>query len=186
MNQLKITYSRSSGPGGQNVNCVDTKVDIRFHVASVDWLSEETKKLLLEQVCIRWQHCCMTIVESMWNSTFILLQQRGRITKDGYFVLKNEATRFQQTNLADGLETIRNIIRKLERATKSEASPETIEKHRRKWVNDQMNDRWKHFNEKNLFSIFCRHEKATRERLMVKRERSMIKADRRGGNDSIV
>lgn len=50
MNQLKITYSRSSGPGGQNVNCVDTKVDIRFHVTSADWLSEETKKLLLEQV----------------------------------------------------------------------------------------------------------------------------------------
>lgn len=50
MNQLKITYSRSSGPGGQNVNCVDTKVDIRFHVASANWLSEETKKLLENQV----------------------------------------------------------------------------------------------------------------------------------------
>lgn len=50
MNQLKITYSRSSGPGGQNVNCVDTKVDIRFHVTSADWLSDETKKLFLEQV----------------------------------------------------------------------------------------------------------------------------------------
>lgn len=53
MDQLKITYSRSSGPGGQNVNCVDTKVDIRFHVASVNWLSEETKKLLLDQVRIK-------------------------------------------------------------------------------------------------------------------------------------
>lgn len=54
MNQLKITYSRSSGPGGQNVNCVDTKVDIRFHVSSADWLSEETKKFLLDQVRMRF------------------------------------------------------------------------------------------------------------------------------------
>ncbi|XP_037048154.1 peptidyl-tRNA hydrolase ICT1, mitochondrial [Bradysia coprophila] len=136
INQLKITYSRSSGPGGQNVNCVDTKVDIRFHVASVDWLSDETKKLLVEK-------------------------QRGRITKDGYFVIKNDATRFQQTNLADGLEAIRNIIRKVEQSTQSEPSPESVERHRRN------------------------HEKATRERLMIKRQRSMTKADRRG-NDTIV
>lgn len=61
MNQLKITYSRSSGPGGQNVNCVDTKVDIRFHVKSADWLSEETKNLLIEQVrmFIQLQFCIL-------------------------------------------------------------------------------------------------------------------------------
>lgn len=57
MNQLKVTYSRSSGPGGQNVNCVDTKVDIRFHVSSADWLSEETKKLLLDQVRYACRQC---------------------------------------------------------------------------------------------------------------------------------
>lgn len=51
INQLKITYSRSSGPGGQNVNCVDTKVDLRFHVATVDWISDETKKRFNEEVC---------------------------------------------------------------------------------------------------------------------------------------
>lgn len=107
MNQLKITYSRSSGPGGQNVNCVDTKVDIRFHVMSADWLSDETKKLLLDQ-------------------------HRGRITKEGYFVIKNDVTRFQQTNLADGLETIRNIIRKLEQNVKTEPSPDSIETARRR------------------------------------------------------
>lgn len=51
MNQLQVTYSRSSGPGGQNVNCVDTKVDLRFHVATVEWLSPETKAKLMEEVC---------------------------------------------------------------------------------------------------------------------------------------
>ena len=30
LEELKITYSSSSGPGGQNVNKVATKVDIRY------------------------------------------------------------------------------------------------------------------------------------------------------------
>lgn len=65
-------------------------------------------------------------------TTLKMLQHRGRITKDGYFVLKNDVTRYQQTNLADGLETIRNIIRKVEQSTNAEPSPESVERHRRK------------------------------------------------------
>lgn len=50
-------------------------------------------------------------------------------------MIKNDATRYQQTNLADGLESIRNIIRKLELPTKTEPSPESIERQRRRYVN---------------------------------------------------
>lgn len=50
MNKIKITYSGSSGPGGQNVNCVNTKVDLRFQVMSATWLSEEIRTKLVEQV----------------------------------------------------------------------------------------------------------------------------------------
>ncbi|KAI8901233.1 hypothetical protein BC833DRAFT_646334 [Globomyces pollinis-pini] len=35
---LNITYSRSSGPGGQNVNKINSKVDIKFPIAKVQWL----------------------------------------------------------------------------------------------------------------------------------------------------
>lgn len=50
MNEIKITYSASGGPGGQNVNCVNTKVDVRFQVCSASWLSEEIKTKLIEEV----------------------------------------------------------------------------------------------------------------------------------------
>lgn len=63
--------------------------------------------------------------------TVAILQHRGRVTKDGYFVIKNDVTRYQQTNLADGLENLRNIIRKLEQP-KTEPSPESIELQRRR------------------------------------------------------
>lgn len=104
--QLSITYSRSSGPGGQNVNCVDTKVDLRFRVDDVDFISAETKARL------RAEH-------------------GGQITKDGYFVLRNDVTRYQQLNLAAALERLREIIRALEKPVAT-VSAETLERHRRK------------------------------------------------------
>lgn len=50
LNKVEITYSASSGPGGQNVNCVNTKVDLRFQVNSATWLTEEVRTKLAEQV----------------------------------------------------------------------------------------------------------------------------------------
>lgn len=51
MNDITVTYSRSSGPGGQNVNKVDTKVDLRFHVKTAEWISEPVRENLLLKVC---------------------------------------------------------------------------------------------------------------------------------------
>lgn len=51
MDELEITYSRSTGPGGQNVNKVNTKVDLRFHVQSASWLTDEIKSKIVDKVC---------------------------------------------------------------------------------------------------------------------------------------
>nr|XP_029727668.1 peptidyl-tRNA hydrolase ICT1, mitochondrial-like [Aedes albopictus] len=130
LDKLDITHSRSSGPGGQNVNTVSTKVDIRFHLESATWLPETTRKRLAEL-------------------------HKNRITKDGYLFVRSELTRSQQMNTADALEKLRNFIRQAEAPVEVELAPETQEMLRR------------------------RHEKATRERLAIKRSRSQTKADRR-------
>jgi len=48
--QLVLTYSRSTGPGGQHVNTTNTKVDLRFNVKEASWLTEEQKLKLLAEV----------------------------------------------------------------------------------------------------------------------------------------
>lgn len=48
--EIKITASRSSGPGGQNVNKVNTKVEIRLNIASSLLLSDEEKLILLNKL----------------------------------------------------------------------------------------------------------------------------------------
>jgi len=48
-NKLVIKAIRSSGPGGQNVNKVNTCVEIRFVVDKADWLPEDARRRLKEQ-----------------------------------------------------------------------------------------------------------------------------------------
>jgi len=84
--ELSITYSGSSGPGGQNVNKTSTKVDIRFHMESASWLTPEVKAVLVEKM-------------------------GSDLTKDGWIVVKSDRTRSQSLNQADALEKLRGSIR---------------------------------------------------------------------------
>ncbi|KAM3956929.1 large ribosomal subunit protein mL62 [Aphomia sociella] len=104
--KLDITYSASSGPGGQNVNKVHTKVDLRFKPKDADWIHPDIKVKLLE------------------------LYSR-KLTKDGYLVIRSDVTRSQQLNLADCMQKLRAMIRDAA-VTKKEVSPETEERIRQR------------------------------------------------------
>ena len=49
LSELEFSASRSSGPGGQNVNKVSTKISLRFDVLNSTRLSEEQKQVLLHK-----------------------------------------------------------------------------------------------------------------------------------------
>ncbi|KAL3984958.1 RF-1 domain family protein [Acanthocheilonema viteae] len=44
-NKIEKRFMRSSGPGGQNVNMVNTKCQIRFNLNEADWLSPEIQEV---------------------------------------------------------------------------------------------------------------------------------------------
>lgn len=52
-NELEFQASRSGGAGGQNVNKVATKVELRFKVADSQLLTEEEKVLIQEKLVNR-------------------------------------------------------------------------------------------------------------------------------------
>lgn len=51
--ELVFSTSRSSGPGGQNVNKVNTKVTLKFDVAGSAVLSDEEKQIIAEKLATR-------------------------------------------------------------------------------------------------------------------------------------
>lgn len=106
IDKLDITYSASSGPGGQNVNKVHTKVDMRFKPSEAEWLHPDIRSKLLEK-------------------------HSKQLTKEGYLIVRSDVTRSQQLNLADCMQKLRNIIRTAA-ASPAQPSMETQERIRQR------------------------------------------------------
>ena len=88
-------------------------------------------------------------------SDFILLfQLRSSLNKEGFIFISSDRTRHQHMNIADALEKLRELIRSCEPVQVAQPTPETVELHRK------------------------RAEKAARERLRQKRDRSSTKSSR--------
>ena len=51
--ELTFQTSRASGPGGQNVNKVESRVELRWHLQNSQVLSDLQKQLLLEKLAAR-------------------------------------------------------------------------------------------------------------------------------------
>ena len=73
INEVTFSASRGGGPGGQNVNKVSTKVELRFDVNDSETLTETQKQRILSKL-------------------------KNRITTDGELVLTSSVERTQWRN----------------------------------------------------------------------------------------
>lgn len=86
-NELDFTASRSAGPGGQNVNKVNSKISIRFDVVHSETLTEEEKATILKKLSTH-------------------------LTKEGILMVVSQDKRSQLENKEDALEKLERLIAK--------------------------------------------------------------------------
>ena len=69
LSELQLVFSGSTGPGGQNVNRVATRVTVRFDVAGSPSLSEEHKQQIRSRLSTRMdKHGVLRIVSQKHRS----------------------------------------------------------------------------------------------------------------------
>jgi ribosome-associated protein len=82
---LTVRATRASGPGGQNVNKVATKIDLRVELAAIEGLSEGARRRLQGLVA-------------------------NRLDAEGRLVVTSQLTRTQSQNLEDARAKVRELV----------------------------------------------------------------------------
>jgi ribosome-associated protein len=85
--EFTLTASRSSGPGGQNVNKVSTKVELRFNVIQSTLLSSEEKEIIQDKLA-------------------------SKINSEGEIILVSQSERSQFKNKEIGIEKFYALLKK--------------------------------------------------------------------------
>ncbi|XP_074264883.1 putative uncharacterized protein YOL114C [Silene latifolia] len=104
LEHVSVSFAQSGGPGGQNVNKVNTKVDMRFNVKKATWLSDRMRDK-------------------------ILLMVKNRINKAGEIVVSSSKTRSQLENIQDCLKKLQVFL-----DAASYVPPPPSEEHKKKIV----------------------------------------------------
>jgi ribosome-associated protein len=87
VSEITFTASRSSGPGGQNVNKVNSRVELRFSVKDSDFFTGDEKKRLF-------------------------LKLKNKINSNGELILSSQSARSQLENKELALVKFYSIIEK--------------------------------------------------------------------------
>ena len=90
---LALAFSRSSGPGGQNVNKVASKVELRVDLSRIEGLREDARRRL----------------DALTAS---------RRDADGRLLVTSQRTRDQHRNLEDARAKVRDLVARALRAPK--------------------------------------------------------------------
>lgn len=84
--ELHFSSSRSSGPGGQHVNKVNTRIELRFHIPDSELLSDKEKEILLHKL-------------------------KNKINKDGELIIVSQEDRSQFKNKETAIEKFINLLK---------------------------------------------------------------------------
>ena len=106
LREIQFQFSRSSGPGGQNVNKVSSAIHLRFNIQQ-------------------------STLPPVYKERLLALSDK-RITKDGIIIIKAQQHRTQDMNKQDALERLEALIRSIMWAAKTRKATKPTRSSQRK------------------------------------------------------
>jgi ribosome-associated protein len=83
--EFDFSFARSGGPGGQNVNKVNSKVTLKWDVTRSKTIPDDVRRRFIERY-------------------------RRRLTSEGVLVMQSQRFRDQGRNVADSLDKLRELL----------------------------------------------------------------------------
>lgn len=112
LREFEFNFARSSGPGGQNVNKVNTKAHLTWDVQATSHLPDAVKRRFIEKY-------------------------RRRIGKDGMFQITSQRFRDQGRNVADCITKLQELIRDVLQAPKPRKKTKPSRSSNQRRLNDK-------------------------------------------------
>ncbi len=110
--ELHLSFARSGGPGGQNVNKVSSKVLLRWNPGLSPSLPSDVKARLLARY-------------------------RRKLTKEGDLLISSQKTRDQAKNIDDCRDKLRELVREVAEPPKVRRPSHPTQASRRRRVQDK-------------------------------------------------
>ena len=110
--ELQLEFSRSTGPGGQHVNKVETRVTILFDIDASEVLNDHQRSILKEML-------------------------RSRVSKDGVLRVSCEESRSQATNRELARERFAGLIREALRSRKKRVPTKATRASKRRRMDEK-------------------------------------------------
>lgn len=112
LRELQFTFARSGGPGGQNVNKLNTKAVLHWRVVDNQTLPEGVKQRFLQR-------------------------HRRRISNEGDLVLTSQRFRDQGRNVADCLNKLKDLLEEVARPPKPRKKTRPTKASRRRRLQEK-------------------------------------------------
>jgi ribosome-associated protein len=112
--ELLFSASKSSGPGGQNVNKVNTRAEIRFNILTTTSLTQEEKEIILNRLSNRINSAGEIIITS--GRARSQLKNRESATEKMFMLLASALT--ENPERKPTLPTIKSKVERLEKKKK--------------------------------------------------------------------
>lgn len=138
LDSLTWKFSRSSGPGGQNVNKLNTKADMRIIIEHAQWIPDHVKQRLLQQQSSQINHLKDANLHelSIVSSEFRTQEGNRKVCIEKFYSMLKLASKEEATPSEEQQQHVKGLMARFQSRKRTEKQYQKNKKSSRSNIRD--------------------------------------------------